>query len=111
MAPSLVQTVTSGDCNNGGVESTAVLTETPESCDLPPEDGRYQPLAVIGISLRFPQDATSAEAFWKMLVEGRCAMTDYPKDRMNIDAFYHPDASRTDTVRNSPKFPEDLHCN
>jgi hypothetical protein len=101
MAPSLLQSVTDNDCNNEGLKSVPVLPETPESGDLPPEDGRHQPLAVIGLSLRFPQDATSAEAFWKMLVEGRCAMTDYPKDRMNIDAFYHPDTSRTDTVSNS----------
>jgi hypothetical protein len=106
MASSFVPSITGSDCNNARLKSVPELPETLESGDFPLEDGRYQPLAIIGLSLRFPQDATSAEAFWKMLVEGRCAMTDYPKDRMNIDAFYHPDASRTDTVSNFLKFPD-----
>ena len=58
-----------------------------------------EPIAVIGLSVKFPQEATSAKSFWKMLVEGRSAMTDFPNDRFNIDAFYHPDNSRPGTVR------------
>jgi acyl transferase domain-containing protein len=46
------------------------------------------PIAIIGFSLRFPQDADSAEAFWEMLYNGRCAMTKVPADRFTIDAFY-----------------------
>ena len=63
------------------------------------EQDILEPIAVVGFSLKFPQDATSAEAFWKMLLEGRSALTEIPKDRFNIDAFYHPDAERHDTVR------------
>lgn len=62
------------------------------------EEDRLEPIAVIGFSLEFPQEATSPENFWKMLTEKRCAMTDWPKDRMNVDAFYHADSNRTDTV-------------
>ena len=47
-----------------------------------------EPIAIIGFSLRFPQDATSPQKFWKMLMEKRSAMTDVPADRFNIDAFY-----------------------
>lgn len=57
-----------------------------------------EPIAVIGLSLKFPQEAKSSESFWGMLVEGRSAMTDVPNDRFNIDAFYHPDNSRPGTV-------------
>ena len=56
-------------------------------------------IAVIGFSLKFPQEATNAESFWNLLDEGRSAMTEFPKDRLNIDAFYHPDSSRRGTVR------------
>ena len=59
---------------------------------------RQQPLAVVGFSLKFPHDATSTESFWSMLMERRSAMTEIPKDRMNLDSFYSPDASRRDTV-------------
>ena len=56
------------------------------------------PIAIIGYSLRFPQDATSSEAFWRMLVEGRSARTEIPGDRFNVDAFHHPNNTRHDRV-------------
>lgn len=55
-------------------------------------------LVVTGLAFEFPQEAVSTEAFWQMLVEGRSASTDFPKERLNIDGFYHPDASRSSTV-------------
>ena len=55
-------------------------------------------IAIIGFSLRFPQDAVSPESFWKMLVEGRSAATEVPGSRFNIDAFYHPDPDRLGSV-------------
>lgn len=57
-----------------------------------------EPVAVVGFSLKFPQDAVSADSFWKMLVEKRCAMTEFPEDRINLNAFYNPDTDRSDTV-------------
>ena len=59
---------------------------------------KLEPIAVIGFSLRFPQDATSPEALWQMLVDGRSSFSEFPRDRFNFDAFYHPDQSRPDTV-------------
>jgi acyl transferase domain-containing protein len=55
-------------------------------------------LAIVGLSLKFPQDAVSAESFWKMVVEGRCASTEFPPDRLNIDAYHNPVTSRLDTL-------------
>ncbi|KAK7927539.1 polyketide synthase [Apiospora marii] len=46
------------------------------------------PAAICGFSIRFPQEATSSEAFWKMLLERRCATTNLPPDRINPDGFY-----------------------
>ena len=63
------------------------------------ERDRLEPIAVIGYSLKFPQDATSPEDFWQMLLHGRSAMTEVPKDRWNIDGFYHPNPDRHDSVR------------
>lgn len=62
------------------------------------EKDKVEPIAVIGLALRFPQDATSPEAFWQMLMEGRSAMTEVPKERFNIDAFYHSGPKKTNTV-------------
>ena len=58
-----------------------------------------KPIAVTGLSLKFPQDATSTQSFNSMLMEGRCAVTEFPKDRINLDAFYSTDANRKDTVQ------------
>ena len=58
-----------------------------------------EPIAVIGFSLRYPQDADSPTTFWSMLESKRCAMTDWPKDRINLDAFYHRDEDREGRVR------------
>ncbi|OJJ38044.1 hypothetical protein ASPWEDRAFT_106140 [Aspergillus wentii DTO 134E9] len=63
-----------------------------------PTDTSLPPLAIVGLSLKFPQDAVSPQSFWKMIVEGRCASTDFPSDRLNIDAHYHPDQNRLDTL-------------
>ena len=55
-------------------------------------------IAIIGFSLRFPQDAVSQESFWNLLVEGRSAVTEVPESRFNINAFYHPDPDRLGSV-------------
>ena len=60
---------------------------------------KIEPVAVIGFDLRFPQDASSVEGFWQLLLEGRSAMTEVPPDRYNLKAFYHPDHKHGGTVR------------
>ncbi|KAM3158720.1 hypothetical protein ABEW05_000751 [Botrytis cinerea] len=57
-----------------------------------------EPIAIVGISLKYPQDATGPEAFWKLIQEKRCTMTEWPSDRLNIDAFYHPDKKKNSTI-------------
>lgn len=63
------------------------------------QDDKLEPLAVVGFSSKFPQEAITPEAFWKMFTDKRGAMTEWPKDRLNIDAFYHPDNNRPVTVK------------
>ncbi|KAF1828904.1 reducing type I polyketide synthase [Decorospora gaudefroyi] len=57
-----------------------------------------KPIAIIGLSLKFPQEATSPQAFWEMLVKGRSAMTEIPKDRFNVEAYYDPDPEKAGTI-------------
>ena len=59
-----------------------------------------EPIAIIGFGLRFPQEATSIASFWDLLLQQRCTMTEWPKEKLNVDAFYHSDQSRNDTVSN-----------
>jgi len=45
-------------------------------------------IAIIGIGCRFPGGVNDAESFWKLLVEGREAVTDVPPDRWNVERFF-----------------------
>ncbi|KAI1820657.1 hypothetical protein F4861DRAFT_50798 [Xylaria intraflava] len=56
------------------------------------------PIAIIGVSGRFPGDATTPDRLWDMVSQARSALTDVPKDRYNIDGFYHPSAERQGTT-------------
>ncbi|RAL04853.1 type I polyketide synthase [Aspergillus ibericus CBS 121593] len=55
------------------------------------------PIAVTGIGGRFPGNASNPEKLWEVLLNGESTLTETPKDRFNIDAFYHPHAERSDT--------------
>jgi acyl transferase domain-containing protein len=57
-----------------------------------------EPIAVIGLDIRLPGDASNPQAFWDMLLRGGSALGDVPPDRYNIDAFFHPDHERAGTV-------------
>jgi acyl transferase domain-containing protein len=57
------------------------------------------PIAVIGISTRFPGGADSPEGLWKMISKGKSAWSKIPEDRFAPGSFYHPDSDRNGTVR------------
>ncbi|KAI0186121.1 lovastatin nonaketide synthase, partial [Xylaria flabelliformis] len=57
-----------------------------------------EPVAIIGLAFEFPQTATSAETFWQLVYNGETTASDFPTDRFNIDAFYHPDQDRPSTL-------------
>jgi len=50
-----------------------------------------EPLAVIGMSCRFPGSVDGAQSFWEILVNGVDTITEIPKDRWDIDEYYDPD--------------------
>ncbi|KAF1974061.1 hypothetical protein BU23DRAFT_532398 [Bimuria novae-zelandiae CBS 107.79] len=47
-----------------------------------------EPVAVIGLALRFSGDAVSEKSFWDVMMEKRCTKTEWPQNRVNIEAFY-----------------------
>lgn len=55
-------------------------------------------IAVIGMGLRFPGNATSPEELWKVLERGESQWSEFPKDRLNIDGYYHPGGERQGSV-------------
>src|SRR5687767_6763762 len=52
---------------------------------------RNEPIAIVGMSCRFPGGSHGAEAFWELLRTGSNAVTEVPKDRWNCDDYYDPD--------------------
>ena len=55
-------------------------------------------IAVIGIGCRFPGDAKSPKEFFDTLLNKRTGWSEVPKDRFNIDAFWHPSNERHGSI-------------
>ena len=73
------------------------------------DDEILESLAVVGFALRFPQDADSPEGFWTVMEEKRCVMTEWPDDRIHLDAFIHRDESQSSKVRAHISNPITIH--
>jgi len=52
---------------------------------------QHMPIAVIGMSCRFPGGATSPDAFWQMLKQGQSGVSEIGNDRWNMDDLYDAD--------------------
>ncbi|WP_189227099.1 SDR family oxidoreductase, partial [Saccharothrix coeruleofusca] len=59
----------------------------------PRPDAAGEPIAIIGISGRYP-DAPTLEAFWANLRAGRDSVREVPARRWSLDGFYEPDPQR-----------------
>ncbi|WP_028877621.1 type I polyketide synthase [Teredinibacter turnerae] len=49
-----------------------------------------EPIAIIGMSCRFPGGVTTPERLWEYLRGGNNAVQEVPSDRWDLDAFYDP---------------------
>jgi acyl transferase domain-containing protein len=45
-------------------------------------------IAIVGVGCRFPGGVDDTESFWKLLVEGREAVSEVPPDRWNVERFF-----------------------
>jgi acyl transferase domain-containing protein len=55
------------------------------------ERTQREPIAIVGMACRLPGGVRSPEEYWALLAEGRDAVTEVPRERWDIDAYYDPD--------------------
>jgi acyl transferase domain-containing protein/acyl carrier protein len=55
------------------------------------EKGQKEPIAIVGMSCRFPGGADTPEAYWQLLRNSVDAISEVPASRWKADDFYDPD--------------------
>ena len=75
-----------GRPDNGAQSSSGRDEGERNAAMVPPTQNKG--IAIIGIGCRFPGNVNNAESFWKLLVEGREAVSEVPADRWNVERFY-----------------------
>ena len=45
-------------------------------------------IAIVGVGCRFPGGVNCADSLWRLLIEGREAIVEIPRDRWNIERYY-----------------------
>jgi acyl transferase domain-containing protein len=48
-------------------------------------------VAIVGIGCRFPGGVIDVETYWRLLVEGREAVTEIPPDRLDVVRYFNPE--------------------
>ncbi len=59
------------------------------------EGAATEPIAIVGMSCRFPGGANSPDAYWQLLRQGRDAIAPIPEGRWDQDSYYDADPDAT----------------
>ena len=54
------------------------------------ENAKTEPIAIVGMSCRFPGGANNPEKYWQLLSDGVDAITEVPAERWHLDDHYDP---------------------
>ena len=92
-SPNLQQNATQEVTNNQRMARALQAIEKLQGKLSDVEAAKTEPIAIVGMGCRFPGGASSPADFWRLLHEGRDAITQVPSDRWDADAYYDSDAS------------------
>lgn len=56
---------------------------------------KEMPIAIIGMACRFPNGINTPEIFWENLINKKDCITEIPKERWDMDAYYSPNRAES----------------
>jgi hypothetical protein len=59
---------------------------------------KNQPIAIIGMSCRFPGSVSTPDEFWEMLARSRTGFSSIPESRFSSNRFFHPNPGKSGTT-------------
>ena len=65
------------------------VLKNPRKNRAPKAQQKVVPVAIVGAACRFP-GAADLDAFWRLMAEGRDAVSTLPEDRFSQARFHHP---------------------
>ncbi|PSN61205.1 hypothetical protein BS50DRAFT_562674 [Corynespora cassiicola Philippines] len=59
---------------------------------------KHQPIAIVGMSCRFPGNVSTPDEFWELLARSRTGFSDIPSSRFSSNRFFHPNPGKSGTT-------------